>query len=154
MLIFPELEQLYDYALAMGWHLPTVDLLKQPQLNHLYQSLIDDANKQLPSWSKVKRFQLIDANLTVANGLLNSDLEVIRTAVEGIFATDIDALYRDKALQTVKPKPVVIKISPKPLIRSLVIKAKLLWRSLKNYITLPSIIGWKLQNTPNSEELK
>ena len=154
MLIFPNLEKLYNQALSMGWHLTTAALLKQPEITALYQNLIDDANKQLPSWSKVKRFQLVDGNLTVVNGLLDSNRKVRRAQVNQVFATDIDALYGETDLPQITPKVIVIKTATKSLMKTMIIKVKLLWRSIKNYLTLPSFIGWKLQNTPNSEELE
>ena len=154
MLIFPDLDKLYDYAFGMGWHLTTADLLKQPEIIALYQDLIDDANKQLPTWSKVKRFQLVDGNLTVANGLLDSSLKVKRANIDRVFAAEIDAFYGETELQLTVPQNVIIKVPTRSFMKALIVRVKLLWRSLKNYLTLPSFEGWKLQKTPNSEELE
>ena len=154
MLIFPNLDQLYDYALTKGWHLMTADLLKQPEITALYQALIDDANKQLPIWSKVKRFQLVDGNLSVTNGLLDSKLKVNRAQIDRVFAVAIDNLYGETETQQVASKTVVIKTSTKSFTRKITAKVKLWWRAGKNYLTLPSNIGWRLQKTPNSEEVE
>ena len=154
MLIFPNLDKLYERALTMGWHLTTADLLQQPEIIALYQALIDDANHQLPSWSKVKRFQLVDGNLTLENGLLDLSLKVKRAQVNDVFATEIDSLYGETELQHFVSQPVFTKTFIKSFSRKIIVRVKLLWRSLKNYLTLPSLSGWKLQNTPNSEELE
>ncbi|MDJ0687464.1 MAG: long-chain fatty acid--CoA ligase [Xenococcaceae cyanobacterium MO_188.B32] len=154
MLIFPDLDKLYERAMTMGWHLTTADLLKQPEIVALYQDLIDDANKQLPSWSKVKRFQLVDGNLTPENGLLDSNLKVKRAKVNEVFAAEIDSLYGETELQRVVSPSIVTKTFIRSFTRKITIKVKRSWRSLKNYLTLPSFEGWKLQKTPNSEELE
>jgi hypothetical protein len=68
-------------------------LLQQPQVIALYQTLVDEANEQLPRWSKVQQFQLLNAPLTVANGLLDASSQVNRAKVNEVFAREIEALY-------------------------------------------------------------
>ncbi len=97
MLIFPALDKLHESARALNLYLPITDLLQQPETIALYQTLVDEANKQLPSWSKVKRFQLVNAYLTLANGLLNPNGKVNRAKVNEIFATEINALYGEES---------------------------------------------------------
>ncbi len=243
MLIFPDLDKLHKSARALNLYLPITDLLQKPEIIALYQTLVDEANKRLPSWSKVKGFQLVNAELTVANGLLNPNLKVNRAKVNAIFATEINALYGEESLRlsselgAVRPRSDYRQVSrgifnpqtPVPssrgtlsafahggnpqdrnasptdwlgnahrsssesnfvlgllrqirslysqfrmpnfvhtsdyreslqtfslkrMTRKIAIKAKLFWRSLKNYITLLSTMPWKLQNNSNSEELE
>ena len=97
MLIFPALDKLHERARALNLYLPITELLQQPETIALYQTLVDEANKQLPSWSKVKRFQLVNAYLTLANGLLNPNGKVNRAKVNEIFATEINALYGEES---------------------------------------------------------
>lgn len=96
MLIFPNLDTLHRQAQIMGLNLPTKGLLKHPCILALYQSLVDEANCHLPNCSTVKRFQLINATLTVENGLLAPTGEVRRVGVVEVFAKEIDALYGEE----------------------------------------------------------
>ena len=96
MLIFPDLASLKEQAQALGWYLPTKDLLQQPEIVALYQALVDEANQQLPKWSNVKQFRLVNAELTVANGLLQQNLKVNRAKVNERFATEINTLYGEE----------------------------------------------------------
>ena len=95
MLIFPNLEKLSQYALSIGIDLPTDDLLKHPCINGLYQALVDEANCHLPHWSTVKKFQLVNADLTINNGMLTLTQEVNRAKVTDVFAKEINSFYQD-----------------------------------------------------------
>ncbi|MBW4561333.1 MAG: AMP-binding protein [Mojavia pulchra JT2-VF2] len=99
MLIFPHLENLRQQALSIGIDLPIEALLQHPCIVALYQALVDEANCHLPHWSTVKRFQLINANLTVENGMLTSTQEVNRATIVEVFAQEIAAIYEEKGLQ-------------------------------------------------------
>ncbi len=95
MLIFPNLDNLLPYALSIGIDLPTEALLKHPCIIAIYQALVDEANCHLPHWSTVKRFQLINATLTVENGMLTPNQQVKRALITEAFAQEIDAMYGD-----------------------------------------------------------
>lgn len=64
MLIFPNLNELREQALILGFDLPDAELLNHPCILSIYQALVDEANCHLPYWSLVKRFQLINAKLS------------------------------------------------------------------------------------------
>ncbi|MDJ0706758.1 MAG: AMP-binding protein [Leptolyngbyaceae cyanobacterium MO_188.B28] len=110
MLIFPNLNQLQAQANAMGLNSPPETLLTQPKIIALYQTLVDNANKQLPSWSTAKRFQLIIPTADLEQQLLNSTLAERRAKARKLFAAEIDALYvetpRHRAMTSVTPLPV------------------------------------------------
>jgi long-chain acyl-CoA synthetase len=93
MLIFADLNQLRERSKILAENLSDHELLQQPQVIALYQTLVDEANEQLPRWSKVQQFQLLNAPLTVANGLLDASLQVNRAKVNEVFAREIEALY-------------------------------------------------------------
>lgn len=95
MLLIPNLEALHSYALAVGINLSGEALLKHPCIMTLYRALVNHANCHLPYWAIVKRFQIINATLTVENGLLTSTGQLNRANINTVFATEIDALYRD-----------------------------------------------------------
>ncbi len=96
MLIFPDLEQLQERARALNLYLPIAKLLQQPEMIALYQTVVDEANQQLPQWSKVKGFRLLDPNSFIAEELLRSDGKIDRSQVNRIFAAEIDALYGEE----------------------------------------------------------
>ena len=106
MLIFPDLNKLREHAKTLGWQESDTELLQQSEIIALYQTLVDRANEQLPIWSKVKRFQLVNARLTIGNGLLQPKLKVNRAKVNQIFATEINALYGEDLVGANDSKPV------------------------------------------------
>lgn len=191
MLIFPDLERLQERAKALNLALPLKELLQQPEIIALYQTIIDEANELLPIWSKVKGFRLIDPNSAMARELLQSKGKINRSQVHEILATEIEALYgeeitssselkvenselelfvnrlslpswqnfkdysryvRRKSQNFFKRRNKRHRISHQ--FRTLLVKAKSSWRSLKNYLTLPTTIPGKLQKNSNSEELE
>lgn len=95
LLIFPNLEALHQQALDIGIDPEITALLQHPCITAMYQALVNAANCHLPYWATVKRFRLVNANLTIENGLLNALGQLNRAAVIKTFAKDIDALYRD-----------------------------------------------------------
>jgi long-chain acyl-CoA synthetase len=95
MLIFPNLDALHEQVKTIGLDLPTEALLKHPCILALYQALVDEANCHLPYWSTVRRFQLVNATLTVENEMLTPTGEVRRAKVAEAFAKEIDGLYED-----------------------------------------------------------
>jgi long-chain acyl-CoA synthetase len=99
MLIFPNLDNLQQQALSIGIDLPIEELFKHPCILALYQALVDEANCHLPHWSTVKKFRLINAKLTVEDGLLTINQEVNRAKVLEVFAQEINAIYEDKRMQ-------------------------------------------------------
>ena len=136
---------------------------------------MDEANEQLPSWSKVKGFKLLNAHLTVANGLLNSQLKVNRVKVNEVFSTEIDSLYGEElsfssefvGAQGLRPSnsQFVGANGDSPVIRSDVpwnvytmvrnlIKTNILWKPIKDYIVSSWFVPWKLEKTSDSEQLE
>lgn len=99
MLIFPNLDALHEKMRPMGLKLPTEELLKHPCVLSLYQALVDEANCHLPYWSGVKRFAIVNATLSVENGMLSPTGEVKRAKVVETFAKEIDALYVEEKTQ-------------------------------------------------------
>ena len=160
LLLFPDLQSLCEKPRAWDCSLPIDDFLKQPAVNDLYQTLVDRANQDLPSWSKVKRFQLVNAHFTVANGLLDSKLKVQRAKVNQVFANAINAMYPEEKPTIVLSLEAKSRLSFRKVIhsvsRKLATQKTWLWlRSLKSHLTLSSISWrWKFQKTADSEELE
>ncbi|WP_346289860.1 AMP-dependent synthetase/ligase [Sphaerothrix gracilis] len=93
MLIFPNLTALHQEAEAMALPLQSDSLLQHPCITARYQTLIDAANCHLPYWSTVRKFALVNAVLTVENGLLQADGSVDRVAVLRAFVGVVEEMY-------------------------------------------------------------
>ncbi|MDJ0715519.1 MAG: AMP-binding protein [Prochloraceae cyanobacterium] len=91
MLIFPDRNNLRTKADKMGLDMPVEALLEHPKIKALYQGLVDEANRQLPKWSMVKSFQLID-QLNFEK-VMSSTPTAKRRKVSEAFAEVIDSLY-------------------------------------------------------------
>ncbi|MEM9273383.1 MAG: hypothetical protein AAGA80_10545 [Cyanobacteria bacterium P01_F01_bin.143] len=127
LLVFPNLQSLCEDRTTFDCSLPIDDFLQQSVVIDLYQTLVDAANQDLPSWSKVKRFQLVNGHFTVANGMLDEQFKVRRERVEQVFASEINAMYREEEPVTIVSR----KVKSRLLIRNLVIKKTWTWlRSL------------------------
>ena len=99
MLIFPDLDKLPEYAQTLNLSLPITELFQHPQIIALYQTLVDEANKQLPKWSQVKRFRLVNADISAIDRLLDQDLKISRGRLYEIFESEINALYGEGNLR-------------------------------------------------------
>lgn len=104
-LLFPHFPTLRQYAIAMELQLSDEELLKHPCIIGWYQAIVDAANCHLPYWSVVKRFRLVNAELTEKSGLLDRQQEIHRYRVAQRFAIEIAAIYGDEI-----PKPKESKL--------------------------------------------
>ncbi|MBD2075136.1 AMP-binding protein [Phormidium sp. FACHB-592] len=95
VLLVPNLEALHVQALENGIDGSLETLLQHPAILALYRAVVDAANCHLPYWATVKRFRLINATVSVENGLLTSNGNIDRAHAIAMFVTDIAALYQD-----------------------------------------------------------
>lgn len=93
MLIFPQRDALQVEAQTMGIDTTQENWLQHPCILALYQNLIDQANCHLPYWSTVRKFQLIDSDLTLENGLLLVDGTLNRVQILSTYTVAIASLY-------------------------------------------------------------
>ncbi len=100
MLIFPNLDALRAGADEWDIDCTQANWLTHPRLLAIYQTLIDQANCHLPYWSTVRRFTLVDAELSVDNGGLQADGTVNRLWVAEQFIDVIQSLYLPNPLLT------------------------------------------------------
>jgi long-chain acyl-CoA synthetase len=107
-LIFPDFNALHDNLRSvtdqrsqeLNLALSDDELLSDPCILAWYQAIVDAANCHLPYWSVVKRFRLINAELTVDNGLLNRHGEVHRHRINHEYALAIASIYGDELPQS------------------------------------------------------
>lgn len=93
LLIFPNLRRIQRLGKKLRLRLSLEAVLQHPQIVAEYQALVDAANQKMPAWSTVKRFHLIPATLTAANGWLTPKRQINREALGVAFAKEIEALY-------------------------------------------------------------
>jgi long-chain acyl-CoA synthetase len=99
-LILPNFSALHQLAQELHLNLSDNDLLQHPCILQLYQAVVDAANCYVPDWALIKRFKLIQTELTLENDLLIQDPAtqitlIHRSAVATVFAQDIAQLYQD-----------------------------------------------------------
>lgn len=58
-----------------------------------YRAVVDEVNRSLAQFERIKRFALIDADLSPTGGLLTPTMKVKRRVFEERYAAQIDALY-------------------------------------------------------------
>ena len=69
------------------------ELSKDPKVKAMVQEAVDALNAELPSYSTIKYFHLLDRDLTVEDGELTASLKVKRKHVEGLHADVLEAFY-------------------------------------------------------------
>ena len=57
------------------------------------QGYVDELNSQLNRWETIKKWELLDHDLTVESGELTPSMKVKRNVVEDNYQAPIDALY-------------------------------------------------------------
>jgi long-chain acyl-CoA synthetase len=95
-LIVPEFENLKDYAQSVGISFSQDSELTQlDEIRKLYEKEIQALQKDLPTYERVRRFELLPEQLTVENGEITPTLKVKRKVVEQKYAPLIEKMYRD-----------------------------------------------------------
>ncbi|WP_343050423.1 AMP-dependent synthetase/ligase [Nocardioides ungokensis] len=69
------------------------DLVKSDKVHDLVAGYVDDLNSRLNRWETIKRWELLDHDLTVESGELTPSMKVKRNVVESNYQDRIDALY-------------------------------------------------------------
>jgi long-chain acyl-CoA synthetase len=69
------------------------ELVGRPEVRELVKQAIDDVNRSLPSYEQVRRFAILPAEFTVADGSLTPSLKVKRRVVEERYRDVLDGFY-------------------------------------------------------------
>ena len=93
-LIVPNFETLKDFAEGKGIHaMELPDLVRHPQVNALFDGIIESMNKDLPGFSQVRKFSLLDREFTLDDGELTPTMKIKRFAINRLYKKTIDAMY-------------------------------------------------------------
>ena len=93
-LIVPEYENLKEYAKSVSISFSAeTDLAQRAEIRKLYEQEIQSLQKDLPSFERVRRFELLPEALTVENGEITPTMKVKRKVVEQKYSTVIEKMY-------------------------------------------------------------
>jgi long-chain acyl-CoA synthetase len=70
------------------------DLLKTPQVQKLFEEIINEAQKNFASFEKVKKFRLVKRGFSIEAGELTSTLKLRRAVIQQNYASLIDEMYQ------------------------------------------------------------
>ena len=71
------------------------DLVRAPQVLHLFEIFIGELNDELSSYERIKRFRLLERELELKSGEITPSMKVKRSVIATSFADLIDAMYED-----------------------------------------------------------
>ncbi|MET0838135.1 MAG: long-chain fatty acid--CoA ligase, partial [Marmoricola sp.] len=69
------------------------EIVADPKTREMVQGYVDTLNGQLNRWETIKKFELLDHDLSVESGELTPSMKVKRNVVEDNYASLIDKLY-------------------------------------------------------------
>jgi long-chain acyl-CoA synthetase len=93
-LIVPDYELLEAYASERGIaYAGREELITHPDIHRLMEGRVEEHQKDLASYEKVKRFVLLPSPFTMESGELTDTLKLRRPAILSKYATAIDSMY-------------------------------------------------------------
>jgi long-chain acyl-CoA synthetase len=93
-LVVPDFVALAGRAREAGWtEEPREDFLKRPEVQALYQGLLDGVNRTLAQFERIKRFHLLPTEFTMERGELTPTMKVRRSVVEARWKDAIEQMY-------------------------------------------------------------
>ncbi len=66
-----------------------------PQVRDLISGYIDELNSKLERWETIKKFEILDHDLSVEDGEMTPSMKVRRKAVEKQYRQLLDTFYVD-----------------------------------------------------------
>jgi long-chain acyl-CoA synthetase len=69
------------------------EIVAEPKTREMVQGYVDTLNGELNRWETIKKFELLDHDLTVESGELTPSMKVKRNVVEGNYSGEIDKMY-------------------------------------------------------------
>ena len=94
VLIVPAFAALEAYASKSGIHyLNRDELIADDKITRLYQSIIEECQKDFASYEKIKRFTLLTTPFSIESGELTDTLKLRRNVIAKNYAQQIEAMY-------------------------------------------------------------
>jgi long-chain acyl-CoA synthetase len=92
-LITLDIEEIGPWATAQGLPADLPTLAEHPTVRTLVQGVLDEVNERYAKVAQVKKFHILDRDLTVEGGELTPTLKVKRRVVDERYAELFDQLY-------------------------------------------------------------
>ncbi len=93
-LIVPNFEILQEFAASKGIsNMAHADLVRHPEVNALFESIINEMNKDLPGFSQVRKFTLLEQEFTLEEGELTPTMKTKRFFINRKYKDLIDTMY-------------------------------------------------------------
>ena len=93
-LIVPNFEILQEFAASKGIsNMAHADLVRHPEVNALFESIINEMNKDLPGFSQVRKFTLLEQEFTLEEGELTPTMKIKRFFINRKYKDLIDTMY-------------------------------------------------------------
>jgi long-chain acyl-CoA synthetase len=94
VLVAPDFPALEDWAKQQGVHFSSREqLIGDPQVYALYKNIVNEANRDLAQFEKIKKVLVIAEEFSIANGYLTPTMKLKRRVIEERYRAQIDALY-------------------------------------------------------------
>lgn len=95
-LVVPNYELLEQYAKSKNLVFTSrEEMLKHELIHKLIQAHIEEHQRELASFEKIKRFTLLASPFTMESGALTDTLKLRRRVVNELYAKEIDAMYAE-----------------------------------------------------------
>lgn len=95
-LVVPNYELLEQYAKSKNLvFVSREEMLKHELIHKLIQAHIEEHQRELASFEKIKRFTLLASPFTMESGALTDTLKLRRRVVNELYAKEIDAMYTE-----------------------------------------------------------
>ncbi|WP_326552844.1 AMP-dependent synthetase/ligase [Micromonospora sp. NBC_01813] len=72
---------------------PYAEIVTSPEMHTLVEGYVNELNSKLNRWETIKKFTVLDRDLTIEDGEMTPSMKVKRRSVESNFATEIDQMY-------------------------------------------------------------
>jgi long-chain acyl-CoA synthetase len=96
VLIAPQFARLEEWAQEKGIGFSSrAELVAEPEVRALYESIVEDVNEKLARFEKLKRTLLVPDVFTPENGTLTASLKMRRRAIEERYQKMINAMYEE-----------------------------------------------------------
>ncbi len=94
VLIVPNFEILQEFASSKGISaMGQIDLVHHPEVNALFEKLMNEMNKDLPGFSQIRKFALLEREFTLEDGELTPTMKIKRFAINRKYKDTIDTMY-------------------------------------------------------------
>lgn len=106
VLIVPNFPALEEWAHAHGIQFTTrQQLVRSKEVQALFDGIVEDLNKNLAQYEKLKKVLLIHEEFNIEDGTLTPSMKLRRRQIEQQYAKEIETLYAD----AYKPAPAAAK---------------------------------------------